>query len=288
MITRRRFLSIAGAVGLGYGHPIHAAETAWHGYALGAEASIKLRGPQKLARSTMADIGATLRRTEALFSLYSPTSAVSRLNQTGILANPDPEFVALLQLCHALYHATEGAFDPTVQSLWHAHATGGDIEAAQTFVGWDRVRVTSEKITLAPGQALTLNGIAQGWATDQIAAVLRRAGYEEALVDIGEIAAIGGPWRVGIASGGGAMLERVTLRDRAIATSSPDAMTIGGVPHILNPADTSQSKWSTVTVEAESAAIADGLSTACCYLDRRSAGLAAKALTERGIVRQYS
>jgi thiamine biosynthesis lipoprotein len=125
-------------------------------------------------------------------------------------------------------------------------------------------------VTLAPGQALTLNGIAQGFATDLVADGLRAAGFTHALVDVGEYRALGGPFRIGVEDPAAGLLASRAVTDGAVATSSPGALTIGGMPHILDPltGGAARPRWSTVSVEAETAALADGLSTAMCLMDR--------------------
>ena len=64
--------------------------------------------------------------------------------------------------------------------------------------------------------AITLNGIAQGYITDRLAARLRDMGFEQVLIEAGEIYALSSdtPWRVGVAGS-----DR-QLADRAVATSS--------------------------------------------------------------------
>lgn len=286
MITRRRFLMISAA-GAASGQAAQAQNAVWHGQALGASATIKLGGEAALARHMTDQIRRELATIERLFSLYHPHSALTRLNETGQLINPHPDVVALLRLCGKLHDATGGIFDPTVQPLWRAHATGRGIDAARSLVGWDRVQISEDRITLGHGQSLTLNGIAQGWASDRIAEVLRRAGFDKVLVDIGEHVGVGGPWQIGISSARGRILDHVTLRDRAIATSCPDAMRIGDAAHILTAQTGKEPLWRTVSVDADRAAIADGLSTACCFLDRQSARAACSVFSDTVTVRQF-
>ena len=289
MITRRRFLTIsaaAGALGAAAAGPAASgARIAWRGRALGAETRITLRGPEPLAERTIRAVTQELRRIEALCSLYDPASALSRLNAAGELADPDPDFLALLRLCGRLHAATGGAFDPTIQPLWRAHAQGGDVAAARARVGWDRVRLSAKRVRLGAGQALTLNGIAQGWAGDRVAALLRAAGFTETLVDMGEPVGIGGPWRVGVAGADGGIVGRVTLRDRALAVSCPDALRIGAAAHVLHPDPARAPRWRVVAVEAESAAVADGLSTSCCLLPRAQAEAACRELPGAPVLR---
>jgi thiamine biosynthesis lipoprotein len=264
--TRRRFLAIAAAAAT-LPAAARAAAPAWTGSALGAEASITLEGPRARTGPALRDAVATLRRVERLFSLYDPDSDLVQLNATGRLAQPGTDWAALLRVADTVNRGTEGRFDPTVQPLWRALADGHDPAAARAAIGWELVRHGPAGIALAPGQALTFNGIAQGYATDAVRAVLRRHGFVRSLVNIGEFAGDGGPWRLGVADPAfGIVLER-TLTDGAIATSSPAALTVGGHGHILSPTG-HPAAWSTVSVEADSATLADAASTALCLADR--------------------
>lgn len=262
MMTRRRALQIFAAVTAapGLGRATEMRTT------LGAQVAITLDGPDSVTRPALELAWAELDRIERLFSLYADSELV-RLNRTGELRDPDPDLVAILRLCDRLHTATDGHFDPTVQPLWLAHANGGDTDAARGLVGWDRVHVDNDLIRLGVGQALTLNGIAQGYATDLVAQMLMQAGLDRALVNVGEFRALGGPWRLGIEDPAFGRIGQQSLTDRATATSSPAAMRLpDGTAHIIDP--TGQDAvplWSTVTVSAETAAMADGLSTAFCH-----------------------
>jgi thiamine biosynthesis lipoprotein len=160
-----------------------------------------------------------------------------------------------------------------VQPLWLARASGGPESAAKALTGWERVRFDAGGVTLArPGMALTLNGVAQGYITDRIADLLARRGFGDVLVDMGEVAARGQAgdgtgWRAGIATPEGRITQRLTLRDRALATSAPFGTRLtGGAAHILDPGGRTPTSR-LVSVSAPRAALADGLSTALCLLD---------------------
>jgi len=102
--------------------------------------------------------------------------------------------------------------------------------------------------------------------------LLRAAGARESLIDVGEQAAIGGPFRLAIQDPAQGVVGRRTLIDGAVATSSPKATLLRGRPHILHPLDgAAQPHWSTVSVEADDATTADALSTALCLADRGEA-----------------
>ncbi len=271
-LSRRRFLCMTAAALLPAAGRARSV-TEWQGTGLGGAVSLRLVGAEpRQARRAFAAIEAEIGRIEALASLHRD-SALTRLNRDGRLAWPSPDLLSLLALADAVHAATGGAFDPSVQPLWRAIATGGDRDRARALTGWSRVSRSAGEIRLAPGQQLTLNGIAQGWAADRIAAGLRAEGFADALIDMGEIAALGrrgdgGPWRAAIAGPDGTMLGQVGLANGALATSSPHGTLIGGgLPHILGPAG-QPPLWQTVSVSAPSAALADALSTAFCLMDR--------------------
>ncbi|MFZ3580876.1 FAD:protein FMN transferase [Loktanella sp. DJP18] len=260
-MKRRRFLTLTAAALV---CPRGAQASIWQGTALGADVSVTLTGPG--ADAALAQVRTTLTRMEALFSLYQ-TSLLTELNDSGTLVAPPPEMLTLCHIADDAFLLTQGRFDPTVQPLWSALATGGDIDTARRLIGWDRVTLTADRITLAPGQALTFNGIAQGFATDVVTTALAAAGFTHALVNIGEYRALGGPWRVAVDDPTFGTLAQTPLTGRAIATSSPAALSVGGRSHILS-SDGVAPLWSTVSVTAPTATMADALSTAFCLMDR--------------------
>ena len=265
-LTRRRFLAIAASATALPSAALSGAP-AWSGIALGAEATITLDGPAARTAPALDEALTTLRRVERMFSLYDPASDLVRLNRTGRLDRPATDWAALLRVVDAVHRATEGRFDPTVQPLWRALADGRDTAVARAAIGWARVTHDPGAVRLDTGQALTLNGIAQGYATDAVRAVLRRHGFARSLVNIGEFAGDGGPWRLGVADPAHGVTLNRTITDSAIATSSPGAMMLGTQGHILSPAGHAP-VWSTVSVEAADATLADAASTALCMAER--------------------
>lgn len=268
MMKRRRFLSIAAAA---VATPaVASAPRRWSGHALGAEVSMELHGTADVTTRALEGALAAVRRVERLFSLYDPSSALVELNTQGMISAPPPDFLTLFRHAAALHRATGGVFDPSVQSLWQAHMQGADVDAARAFVGWERVRFDAAEIRIAPGQSLTFNGIAQGYATDLVIAALKQAGLRDVHVNIGEHAAMGAARQLGITDPLQGMLGNITLQDAAIATSSPAATMVGAHGHILAPKGVAP-RWSTVSVIAQSATMADGLSTALCLMTRDQA-----------------
>lgn len=320
-MARRRFIRItAAATGFALMPPSarHLAQAAtgerdghvrvWQGVALGADAALHIHHPDAGAADRLIEIClAEVARLERIFSLYVPDSAIRRLNRDGALAAPPLEFVELMGRSADINALTGGAFDPTVQPLWNLYAghfskPGADpsgpaseaIEGALRRVGFAHVDVAAGKIAFArPGMAVTLNGIAQGYITDRIVEVLRQAGIERSLVDMGEIRAIGGrpgggPWRVGLEDPAhpGTVAEKIAIENMAVATSGGYGTPIDPARrfnHMIDPGSgETGSRYLSVSVIAPTATLADGLSTAFSFLplevtDRLAAALGVRA-----------
>ncbi|MCA0044433.1 FAD:protein FMN transferase [Celeribacter litoreus] len=270
-LSRRRFMTLSAAAVM---LPQGAQAARWQGRMFGAEVSLELVGAREAVSADLKDVQDRLAEIEQRFSLFNPVSELSRLNNEGVV-DASSDMIDVSRIASAVYLATGGAFDPTVQSIWEALAMGE--EPSARAVGFDRVFVEATRVRLGEGQKLTLNGIAQGFATDCVRALLVERGYRNALINIGEYAALGGPFRVGLSDASVGRLGAINLENKSVATSSPDAMKVGERSHILSP-NGGRPLWSTVSVEAESAALADACSTAFCLMPRSEIEQAKHAL----------
>jgi len=239
--SRRQFLFAVGATGLSLEaltkkttSVVRAQQTA---KALGSAVSITVyHQTEARAQAALRAAFAELERVEALLSIYRPASEVSRLNRDGELRDPSADLLKVLGYAQSLARQTDGAFDVTVQPLWKVFAeakkNGGLPEAkavqkAKAKVGWEALEVQKDRVRFKqPGMAITLNGIAQGYASDRVEAVLRKTGVEHALVDTGEINSLGrkpetAGWKVGIQHPRrtDAYLALAQLKGRCLATS---------------------------------------------------------------------
>ncbi len=195
--------------------------------------------------------------------------------------------VELLRASLFFSNLTGGAFDPTVQPLWRLYAehfssdqpdpegpSKEKLAEALAKVGRDGLLVSADRVALTRRNAgITLNGIAQGYATDRVVDTLRTAGLSTTLVNMGEIRAIGArpggtPWRVGLADPdkSGAVTETIDVVDRAVATTAGAGFRFdpaGRFTHLFDPATgRSPALYRTVSVIAPTATEADALSTA--------------------------
>lgn len=306
MLNRRRFLSIAASCAVMGSMPVRLAfaasapsptPTVWKGVAMGALASMTLVHPdRRYAQAMITRCVAEVERLESVFSLHRFDSALSRLNATGLLDDPPTELVELLSFSLSLAHASNGAFDPTVQPLLrlyfgHFSRPGASprgpspqaIAEARRRGGFAEVEVRSDRIRLGRvGAAITLNGVAQGFVTDRVADLLLANGFGNVLIDLGEGRALGhrpdgGLWRAAVADPNepGRTLFELPLgsgrgQSPALATSGGYGTRFGSDPlvhHLLDPrTGRSANHYASVSVAAPRATLADGLSTTLSIL----------------------
>ncbi|RMF01487.1 MAG: FAD:protein FMN transferase [Alphaproteobacteria bacterium] len=297
-ITRRRALVILAAATFAPGAALSRPQQPfeWRGFALGADARLVLWAvDEREARAAIDSCVREIERLEQIFSLYRRGSEISRLNATGRLAGASADLLHLLRLSRGINAVTDGLFDPTIQPLWTFYRDwyAGNperrpppepkIAAVLKRVGMAKVDMAGKSVSLMDGSSLTLNGIAQGYITDRVAAILRRRGWRHVLIDLGEVRALDGkpdgtPWHVAIRETG----RSLPLAGGALATSAGSALSFdasGRTSHIISPSTgRSVAHWRAVTVRHPSAAIADALSTALVLAGQREMSMIARRI----------
>ena len=299
--NRRRFLFFAaGGLGAATTGTASLATAAWQRhlhelqtvqrttFALGTQVSIVARHHLPDAASGAIDKAfAELELIEGLMSIYRSDSQLSELNRAGHVESPHPYLVEVLRHALAVSHQTRGAFDITVQPLWEVFAAAATrqalpppsaVAAARRQVDWTNVDIQTNCVRLRrPSTAITLNGIAQGFATDRGMAALRDAGIVHALINAGEHASLGesdrgDDWTIGIQHPRheDAYVALADLGGRCLATSGDYATTFSpdkAYNHIFDPrTGYSPTELASVSVLAPSAMQADALSTSLFVL----------------------
>lgn len=279
--------SNAGAAGAAPARERRAVLYEWRGQALGAEARLRLAHPdRRVCAEAATRCLDEVARLERIFSLYDPDSELARLNRDGRLAGASHDLRRLLSIAKRLGALSGGAFDPTVQPLWELYAThfadgaapaagpsAAAIDRARRLVDYRAIRLEDGGVAFArPGMKATLNGIAQGYIADRATAILRRAGFDRVLVELGETVALTPPgarpsWRIAVADPVGRRpVAALDIGTGAVATSAGLATRFdaeGRYTHLFDPATgASAARWRSVTVVAGNATLADGLSTA--------------------------
>lgn len=260
--------------------------------------SITYRSPRALDDSIAACFG----EVDRSVSVFNPASAISAINR-GESDVTDRHIDSLFTLSQQISRASGGMFDPTVGplvNLWgfgtdrHRRATadgkdGADfsveqwqVDSALALVGIDRCAIENGRMRKKHKlTAFNFSAIAKGYGCDLVAAMLRRNGVEDFMVEIGGEMALGGsrpngqPWTVAIdmpePDGKDAgFYTTVKLTDCGVATSGNyrnyhTSASEGRFGHTISPVTGRPVQTAVVsaTVIAPTAAEADGWATAC-------------------------
>jgi thiamine biosynthesis lipoprotein len=145
-------------------------------------------------------------------------------------------------------------------------------------VNYRYIETTEDSIFIKQHMRVDLGGIAQGYAADRIASILRGCGIDAALINIGgEVVAIGRspenrPWRIGIQHPReNGVIETIEIEDRALSTSGDyeKFFMVNGrrFPHIIDPTTGYPAQhFTSVTIMHASAAFADAIATAVAIM----------------------
>ena len=304
-LTRRRVIRIVAAAA---GLPLMIAAVRatapparmfrWEGRVLDDEAELTLwHADAALCRRTILKVRAEIARFERIFSLYDAQSEISRLNAEGVLRKPAPELRALIEESQRFGSMSGGAFDISVQPLWHLYEAhfwsqaqvAEDIvararEVAREKVDFRNIETSAARISYArEGMGITLNSVAQGYITDAIADMLRNEGFEKAVVDLGEFRTLGAhpdgrPWRIGVRNppvATDAVDRVIALEDMALAVSGGYGTTFepsGRFHHIFDPqSGASANALADAAVIAPRATTATALAVSVCVLGEERA-----------------
>lgn len=259
----------------------------WELETMGTWGNVTISGPVSKTelRSVKNVIGMELEMVNRVMSTWQSDTELSRFNA---LESTEP-FAVSAQLIAVVNHAlqvaewTDGAFDPTVKPLVDHWGFGPETDPAPVAeimesVGWRKVSVLDKMLVKSvPELQLDLSAIAKGYGVDRVADVLRLAGFENFLVEIGgEVVAEGANpkgkrWQVGVENprAGEGLFQALELSGRALATSGDyrnfrireDGTRYS---HIINPSTgmPAESDVASVSVLAPSCMDADALATA--------------------------
>jgi thiamine biosynthesis lipoprotein len=230
-----------------------------------------------------------MERIEGVLSAQRDTSEISRLNREASSApiHVSRETFDILQRAKAYSARLGGLFDVTVGSLselWGFSGPGeaalppdSAIETARATLGCSALIFNDADTTVyfgRKGMKVDLGGIAKGYAVDRAAAVLRRYGIDDFIINAGGDLYVSGekmpgePWTVGIKHPRRTsdMLATLKIGDAAVVTSGDYERYFiqdgRRYHHILDPrTGYPASESRSVTVIADSAEEADALAT---------------------------
>ncbi len=232
-------------------------------------------------------------RIHRLADFFDNQSDVSRINNAKAddAVTIDADVMNMLVTAGEVFQKSNGAFDITVapvSSLWDFNsensAPPGDSEIGVLLplVDFDALTLDVSNMTVAKSfsdMKIDLGGIAKGYAADRAAAVLKKYGVKNALIDFGgNIVVLGknpntkdGIWRIGLQTpyaATGDYSEILEISSGAVVTSGTYQRYFEHngrkYHHIIDPKTgyPSNQDYDGVTVSAESAALSDCLATA--------------------------
>ncbi len=199
-----------------------------------------------------AEIASALDGIIAEMSTWEPGSAISRFNEApgGTWHELPGDFYRVLEYALAVARDSDGAFDPTVGrlvALWGFGAgaqaqsvpTADDLAAARADCGWTRIELDkARRAALQPsGVRLDLSSVAKGFAVDRVAGVVRQAGVESFLVEIGGelrgegVKPDGMPWWVALERPRGSQSGSRPIADIVVALNGLSVATSGSAEH---------------------------------------------------------
>ena len=238
------------------------------------------------ARAALACAQEEIDALEALIAVTDAQSDIYAVNHGGGQPVAIQERTAeLLSFALRMAQETGGALEPTlypVLSAWgfttdeNRIPPGDQIDGLLESVGYDRVQVTDDGVTMADGMMLDLGSVGKGYAGDRAEQILREKGIDSAVLDIGgNIQAVGtkpdgSDWKLGLRSPfGEGIFGTLQIADKAVVTSGnyeryfigEDGVRYG---HILDPKTgyPVDNGLASVTVIAKEGKVCDALSTA--------------------------
>jgi FAD:protein FMN transferase len=190
----------------------------------GGLTEVELRGTsEETAATVFGAIGELLQRDQRAWHPWE-ISDLMRLNAAIAQGEPyrtSPELGGLLRRAQQAYAASDGLFNAAIGSLvdlWGFHTSEFPITAPPppqqnidatlaTRPRMDQLTIADDGTVVSTNRAiqLDLNGLAEGYAAEQISELLQRHGVADALINVGgDVFALGRagdrPWRVGIRS----------------------------------------------------------------------------------------
>lgn len=246
---------------------------------------IRLEAYGDRAADALAQAQERMEELEGLWSVTDENSEIYAVNHSGgqpISVSDDTAAVVSFALDMA--EETGGALEPTIYPVLTAwgFTTGEhhvpepeEIDKLLTSVDYHSVSLNGNTIQLEPGMMMDLGAVGKGYASDEIASLLRKSGITSALLNLGgNIVMIGskpdgGDWRLGLQDPfENGTIGVLTASECAVVTSgnyenyftAEDGTTYG---HIIDPATgyPVDNDLAAVTIVAQDGKLCDALST---------------------------
>ncbi|HZS37699.1 MAG TPA: FAD:protein FMN transferase [Polyangia bacterium] len=251
-------------------------------------------------------------RIEKMMTTWRDDSEVSRVNQQAGVApvKVSDEMIEVLEMAERASKLSGGAFDVTyyaMHGLWKFDQDleekipdAAEIKRRIALIDYRKLKIDRAAKTLfltKKGMAINLGGIAKGYAVDRAAAILKRAGFGNAIVKAGGDLFCAGskdgkPWTTGIRDprgGRGEVFAVMQLIDHAFSTAGDYErfFILDGkrYHHIIDPKTGYPATRSrSVTIYAPTAFLADALDDAVFILGWKKGIAMIEAIDDVGAV----
>lgn len=248
---------------------------------------------------TYENAGKLFAELDQSLSVYQPGSLINRFNQSPAGLSIDAHLLAVVKKAFEIYKATGGAFDISVYPLVNAWGfantkrdklpDSAEIKNLLSCVGSNYLHLKGNFLhKQKPCVKIDVNGIAQGYSVDYIAAQLNKLGVKNYMVEVGgEIKTRGSntidgrDWTIGIEQPGDEGFEPyralLKVKDAAVTTSGSYRKFYDSngtrVTHLINPFTgySIASDLISITVMAKDAITADGFDNALMFMGKEKA-----------------
>ena len=159
------------------------------------------------------EILAELAKVDSALSMFNKQSVISRIN-SGEDVKTNEMFDTVFNLAEKISDDTDGAFDITVAPLVNVWGFGfktgnpptkAAIDSLRSIVGYQKIALKDGHVRKSdPRVMLDCSAIAKGYGCDVVAALLRRHGIDNYMVEIGGEVVTQGisekrlPWKIGV------------------------------------------------------------------------------------------
>ncbi len=245
------------------------------------------------ARDLTDSIIAQMAMVDSTLSMFNAASEVSRVNASAVPVKVSDSFAEVFRISSEVNSLSGGLFDPTIApivDLWGFGTRAADciapgqeaIDEALAAVGIAYCSIADDGMLSkkSPATRFDFSAVAKGYGVDRIAAMLRRNGCEDFMVEVGGEIAVSGvnprgeKWRIQLdkpvqSDADHVPLQTISVSDCGIATSGNyrrrRATSEGEVGHTLSPLTGRPVETLTLsaTVIAPTVAMSDALATAC-------------------------
>lgn len=227
-----------------------------------------------------------LKELESLWSVTDDKSEIYAVNQSGGQSVTVSDSTAdLLRFSLEMSKRTNGNFDISIYPFLTAWGftteskqvpTDEQIAQLMPYVGFDKVSLSENTVTLLPGMKIDLGGVAKGYACDLVTGTLKSKSVTSAIISLGGNLGIigskpdGSDWKISVMHPENSdSLGLLALSDVSVVTSGAyeryfedeDGKKYG---HILNPSTgkPAESGLTSITVIGKESKVCDALATA--------------------------